>query len=223
MPADGATGQGGVLGWVAVTTTGWTWGPVWHAQGERPVRMKDVSFGRLPAPLRLLLASEGTLAGALEAFCLAPVVADVEGHEPMRLDVDHARWLHSHPGDTAVSRRTALRDAASGRLLVHADSVLLPDRLPPSFITVLADSPGGLGEAFARLSLESRRELLWFGRTPLRGLREGDRALAGPTGVSRCYRLIVDSVPVCCIEESFPDPVFGPPGSDARAGDGRVG
>jgi len=174
--------------------------------------MQDAPFDELPPPLRLLLASEGVLAGALEAYALAPVVADVEGHETMRLDADHARWLTSHPGQTALSRRTALREATTGRLLVHADSVLLPDRLPSSFLTVLADSPGGLGEAFARLSLESRRELLWFGRTPLRGLRAGDRALAGNTGVSRCYRLIVEAVPVCCIEESFPDPVFARPG-----------
>jgi chorismate-pyruvate lyase len=78
----------------------------------------------------------------------------------------------------------------------------------------LAGARGGLGQAFTALALETRRELLWFGRTPLRGLRPGDQALAGPSGVSRCYRLIVEGVPVCCIEESFPDTVIGCLGSD---------
>ncbi len=183
------------------------WGPRWHAQTERPARLSDVPFAQLPTELRLLLAYEGTLAGALEAVVLAPIIADVEGHEEMRLDADHARWLCARPGQPALSRRTALRTATTGQLLVHADSVLLLDRLPAEFVAALAQAPGGLGEAFAALALETRRELLWFGRTPLRGLRPGDRALAGSTGVSRCYRLIVDAVPVCCIEESFPDTV----------------
>ncbi len=185
-----------------------TWGPRWHAQAERPVRLTDVPFTDLPATLRLLLASEGTLAGALEAYARSPIVADVEGQEQMRLDADHARWLRAHPGEPALNRRTALRMATTGRLLVHAESVLLLDRLPPQFPSVLAAAPGGLGEAFAALAVESRRELLWFGRSPMRDLRAGDRALAGPTGVSRCYRLIVEGTPVCCIEETFPDPVL---------------
>jgi chorismate-pyruvate lyase len=185
-----------------------TWGPRWSAQTERPARLTDVPFADLPAAIRLLLASEGTLAGALEAYARAPIVADVEGQEQMRLDADHARWLDAYPGEPALNRRTALRMATTGRLMVHAESVLLLDRLPGEFCDVLAAAPGGLGEAFATLALESRRELLWFGRSPMRDLRDGDRALAGPTGVSRCYRLIVEGSPVCCIEETFPDPVI---------------
>jgi chorismate-pyruvate lyase len=144
-----------------------TWGPRWHAQAERPARLADVPFEELPTALRLLLASEGTLAAALEAAALAPIVADVEGHEAMRLDADNARWLRAHPGDTALSRRTALRVASTGRLLVHADSVLLLDRLPPEFTDTLAHASGGLGQAFTALALETRRELLWFGRTAI--------------------------------------------------------
>lgn len=184
------------------------WGPRWLAQGERPPRLSDVPFEALPADLRLLLISEGTLANALEAHQLGPIVADVEGHEQMLLDAVTARWLKAHPQDAALSRRTALRSGITGRLIVHADSVLLLDRLPRSFPEVLAAEPTGLGGAFATLQLETRRELLWFGRTPLRGLRPGDQALAGDTGVSRCYRLIVDGTPICCIEETFPDGVI---------------
>ncbi|MBK6871402.1 MAG: hypothetical protein IPJ14_02955 [Kineosporiaceae bacterium] len=184
------------------------WGPHWLAQGERPPRLADVPFESLPPDLRLLLISEGTLAQALEAHQLGPIVADVEGHEQMVLDAVTARWLQAHPGDRALSRRTALRSGTTGRLIVHGDSVLLLDRLPPTFLDVLAAEPLGLGGALATLRLETRRELLWFGRTPLRGLRAGDRALAGDAGVARCYRLIVDGTPICCIEETFPDGVI---------------
>lgn len=188
-----------------------SWGPQWLAAAERPARLRDVPFADLPAELRLLLVSEGPLAYALEAHQLGAIVADVEGHEEMRLDADHARWLRAHPNDRAVSRRTALRASSTGRLIVHADSVLLLERLPPAFLEVLAAEPTGLGGAFARLELETRRELLWFGRTPLRGVRPGDQALAGDSGVSRSYRLIVEGTPVCFIEETFPDTVVRGP------------
>jgi chorismate-pyruvate lyase len=183
-------------------------GPRWLAQAERPARLQDVRFADLPVELRLLLIHDGTLTQALEAYQLAPIIADVEGQEEMVLDVGYARWLRAQPGDRALSRRTALRQRITGRLLVHADVVLLLDRLPDTFPEVLATSDKGLGAAFARLQVETRRELLWFGRTPLRGLRPGDRALAGDSGVARCYRLIVDGTPVCCIEETFPDAVI---------------
>jgi chorismate-pyruvate lyase len=183
-------------------------GPRWLAQAERPARLQDVAFAQLPVELRLLLIHDGTLTTALEAYQLAPIIADVEGQEEMVLDVGYARWLRATPGDHALSRRTALRQRITGRLLVHADVVLLLDRLPDTFPEVLATSDKGLGAAFARLQVETRRELLWFGRAPLRGLRPGDRALAGESGVARCYRLIVDGTPVCCIEETFPDAVI---------------
>jgi chorismate-pyruvate lyase len=182
-------------------------GPRWLAQAERPPRLADADFAGLPVELRLLLIHDGTLTTALEAYQLAPIVADVEGQEEMLLDADYARWLRARPGDHALSRRTALRQRLTGRLLVHADVVLLLDRLPEGFAEVLATSEKGLGAAFARMQVETRRELLWFGRTPLRGLRAGDLALAGESGVARCYRLIIDGTPVCCIEEVFPDAV----------------
>jgi len=98
-----------------------TWGPHWLAAAERPARLRDVPFADLPADLRLLLVSEGTLAYALEAYQLGPIVADAEGHEQMLLDADHARWLRARPNDLALSRRTALREQATGRLIVHRD------------------------------------------------------------------------------------------------------
>ncbi len=189
-------------------TSGRAYGPTWLAQRERPARLADVAFGDLPVELRLLLIHDGPLAAALEAYQLAPVIADVEGQEEMLLDIGYARWLHAQPGERALSRRTALRHQRTGRLLVHADVVLLLDRLPAAFLDVLAASNQGLGAAFAELKVETRRELLWFGRTPLRGLRPGDRGVAGEFGVARGYRLIAEGTPVCCIEESFPDTVI---------------
>ena len=184
-----------------------SYGPRWLAQDERPAHVGAVDFADLPVALRLLLNTDGTLLTALEAYQLGPVRADVAVMEELVLDETHARWLHSSPGATGVHRRSALRAVGSGRLLVQADVVLLPYRLPMSFLSVLAESGKGLGEAFDRLRVQTGRDLLWFGRAPLAGLSDGDRVFAGATGVARCYRLVVGSTPVCTVQETFPDAV----------------
>ena len=181
--------------------------PRWLAQSERPARLTDVDFSALPVALRLLLIHDGTLTTALEAHQLAPIVADVGEQRPEGLDEASARWLAAAPGDPAVRRHTLLRHRMSRRLLVRAEVVLLPDRLPPGFTRVLATSDKGLGAAFARMRIETRRELLWYGRSPLLGLSPEDARTAGTTGVSRGYRLIMGPTPVCWIEEIFPDAV----------------
>lgn len=63
----------------------------------------------------------------------------------------------------------------------------------------------GLGAAFGRLKIETRRELLWYGRTRMLGLTAQDARTSAGDGTVRGYRLIVGSQPMCTIEETFPD------------------
>jgi chorismate-pyruvate lyase len=183
-------------------------GPRWLAQEARPERLTDVDFATLPAELRLLLIHDGTLTTALEAYQLAPIIADVEGQEQVLLEPDYAGWLHTEPGTPAVRRSTTLRHRISGRLLVQCEVHLLVERLPEGFLEVLAACDKGLGAAFGQLKIETRRELLWYGRSSMPGLSDPDRHTSGGSGVSRGYRLILGSTPICCIEEVFPDAVI---------------
>jgi chorismate-pyruvate lyase len=186
-------------------------GPRWLAQDARPSRLTDVDFGALPVELRLLLIHDGTLTTALEAYQLAPIIADVNGQQDVLLEPDYAGWLNARPGAPAVRRSTTLRHRITGRLLVQCDVHLLVERLPDGFLEVLAECDKGLGAAFGRMKIETRRELLWYGRTRMAkaagmsGLSAADVAASGAFGVSRGYRLILDSTPICCIEEVFPD------------------
>ncbi|HST81222.1 MAG TPA: chorismate pyruvate-lyase family protein [Kineosporiaceae bacterium] len=183
-------------------------GPRWLAQTERPSRLTDVDFASLPVELRLLLIHDGTLTTALEAYQLAPITADVIGQDDVLLEPEYAGWLHAAPGTPAVRRSTMLRHRITGRLLVQCEVHLLVERLPAGFLEVLASCDKGLGAAFGQLRIETRRELLWYGRSPMVGLSDPDRLTSGGSGVSRGYRLILGSTPICCIEEIFPDAVI---------------
>lgn len=180
----------------------------WLAQSARPARLTDVDFGSLPVELRLLLIHDGTLTTALEAYQLAPITADVEGQDDVLLEPDYASWLQATPGAPAVRRNTILRHRITGRLLVQCEVHLLVERLPDGFLEVLANCDKGLGAAFGQLKIETRRELLWYGRSPMAGLSDLDRLTSGDSGVARGYRLILGSTPICCIEEAFPDAVI---------------
>jgi chorismate-pyruvate lyase len=162
------------------------------AQHERPAQLSDLDLATLPPALRILLLSDGTLTTALEAYRLAPVVAEVRSQETIRLDAENSRPLRAEIGTEAILRRVDIRDMTTSAILVKAESILLIERLPDAFARTLADSQKGLGEALSRARLECRRELLWYGR----------EAGAGNT-IARCYRVISHGQPVLLIEERF--------------------
>src|SRR5690349_19986049 len=162
----------------------------------------------MPGELRLQRIDDGTLTTALETYRLAPITADVGLQQDILLEADYAGWLNAAAGDPVVRRSTILRHRITGRLLVQCDVHLLVERLPEGFLEVLANCDKGLGAAFGQLKIETRRELLWYGRSPMAGLGDPDRLTSGGSGVSRGYRLILGSTPICCIEEIFPDAVI---------------
>ena len=111
-------------------TVGDVVGPRWLAQDARPTRLTDVDFGALPVELRLLLIHDGTLTTALEAYQLAPIIADVNGQQDVLLEPEYAGWLNAPPGAPAVRRSTTLRHRITGRLLVQCDDEHARDSRP---------------------------------------------------------------------------------------------
>ncbi|MEV0679025.1 hypothetical protein AB0I60_21155 [Actinosynnema sp. NPDC050436] len=157
---------------------------------DPPADVLELDLRDLPGRLRALLLLDGTLTTALEAYRLAPVVVDVLSHGRIDLDEHFARWLDATPGTSALARRTALHDAHTGELLVEAETVMLPDRLPPAFPDALRVGEPGIGDALTRLRVAHRREMLWYGHDSV--------------GLVRCHRLVHAAHPVACVRESFP-------------------
>ena len=171
-------------------------------QQERPASIAEPDFEGLRSGVRSLLLHDGTLTNALEAQRFSPTIVEVRDQHETRIGHKESRWLAAAHGTLALRRQVAIRDAHTRELLVDADSVILMDRLPPTFAQVLAGSTNGLGAALLRMNLEYRREMLWCGVRTSTDRRESGSQ--GRPGLVRCSRIIHAELPVVCIQEVFP-------------------
>lgn len=174
------------------------------APSERPARLTDIDLASVSPDMRMLICHDGTLTSALEARSLTPVVVEVQSQEPVRLDRSQARLMAALAGHSGIRRRVLIRERDTGHLLVQAQSILLPERLPAAFGATIALADKGLGAALSRLALEYRRELLWFGRGSFDPLPATDTHPHDRDAIVRSYRLISGGRPISLVEERFP-------------------
>jgi chorismate-pyruvate lyase/acyl carrier protein len=173
------------------------------AQDSRPDGVQELDLDALPATLRGLLVHDGTLTVGLEALRIATVMADLRTEAITLLSDVESAWLAVRRGTIAVRRRTAIRDATTRELLVEADSLLVPERLPANFAALLSANPRGIGAAMLETKAEFRRELLWYGLGAMPADVADEQVPAGEPLVLRCYRLVHGGMPIMCIKEGF--------------------
>jgi len=164
-----------------------------HADPVASRRMSALNTAALEPFLRNLLFTDGPVTRALEVHSLLRVGVEVVNQSEIRLPVRIAHELDYSGDGVGLWRRVIIR-AADSELHIAAESYILPDRLPPGFVDVLANSERGIGESIQLLNLGSRRELLWF------NLAEG---AADSLTLTRVYRIIVDDLPAVLISEAF--------------------
>jgi chorismate-pyruvate lyase len=130
---------------------------------------------------------------AIEARSLQRVAVRVRDEHESMLDDAAAICLELPLAVAARRRHATIHVADRPAPAVFAESVIVPERLPGWFDAVLRNSSQGLGQALAAGTLESRRELLWFGL----GVREATPVLV------RAYRVLLEGRPAMLIQEAF--------------------
>jgi len=173
---------------------------------RQPEWLEPVASGSLPPPLRALLSQDGTVTTLLwaltgESVAVGPVPQAL-GHELSPSDPLLAEL--TRPQGPLIGRHIVLRGAESGRCYCLASSLLVPGRLPPEFLTVLRDTPAGIGAAMNQLALETRRDFLWQGLQPPAALGPQLRALHPAGALVRHYHIIHRGLPVVSLRERFP-------------------
>ncbi len=172
------------------------------SQSERPNELRDVALTELDPELRTLLFTDGTVTRALEARALScfsvKVIAERESPVPAAL----RRHMDLRAGASASLRRVQLHTVDAVAPLVYAESLIVPSRLPQAFLSRLASSRQGIGEALSAGRLESRRELLWFGLGTIPSWAERDLGEA-KLALVRCYRVLVADLTAILISERF--------------------
>ena len=171
------------------------------AQFARPPDLMPVNLRTLSPNQRALLVIDGTVTKFLEAITMQPIDVVIVSHEIRRLPERHD-WLEVEADTSAIAREVMLRGRHDRTLYAFAASLLVIDRLPDTVKEALTTNPGGLGRILLDSKLETRREVLWYGRQ--RSDQPRINELAGRELLSRAYRIISGGHPLMLINEQFP-------------------
>lgn len=175
------------------------------------------SIQSLPAFLRALLVTDGTVTKILEAYFWEPVVVDTLYQEFVAAESE-IPWVEVGVGDRVLLRRVRLRGGDSGHEYARADSIIRAERVPDHFRQRLIDREIGIGALIRDSGLESYREVMEVGilgrpqdQTPLSGpaaesRQDGERT--DRDSLFRTYRIIIGREPVILITETFPMALF---------------
>jgi chorismate-pyruvate lyase len=178
-------------------------GDLSKASFAKPVELDPVNLRVLSPFQRALLVIDGTVTKFIEAYAMEPVIVARLGHE-RRPVPEHREWLDLAEGAEVAIRQVAIRGAYTGALYVYAVSYVVLDRLPESVCRRLEIQGEGLGRILHDEELETRREILWFGREHLDQARVPFQAWSEGEFISRAYRIIASGKPIALINERFP-------------------
>ena len=167
-----------------------------------PDSVEPVDISTLAPMYRALLVIDGTVTRFLEAYNGEPV--DVRRHVQRAFTSDTANpWLGVEADCPLIWRESELVGEDSGRLYVFARTLLVPERLPEDVRLGMEEDHVSIGRVLAAARLETRRELLWYGRAPLVMTDQRNPGLNADCLV-REYRILAGDSAVMLIREYFP-------------------
>ena len=173
------------------------------AQQDRPAHWIDINFRTLSPFQRALLVIDGTVTKFLEAYTMEPIEVVLLENSFREFDEKHI-WLNSPSGTTTIARQVKIEGKYSRKLHAYAVSLLVVDRLPEGVKEDLKTHPGGIGRVLLKHQLETRREVLWYGREEIDNIPADVRQRTGGKFISRTYRILHKDDPFMMINEKFP-------------------
>ena len=173
------------------------------AQFAKPAQFSQVNLRALRPFQRALLVIDGTVTKFIEAYTMEPVETIRVAQERQRLSSDQP-WLEAQKGTEVLARSVYLEGKYTHSAYAYATSLVVPDRLPLPVREALLDDTGSLGRILLGAKLETRREVLWYGREQPGGVPASVPKLGDAPTISRTYRIITGGSPVMLINEKFP-------------------
>lgn len=156
---------------------------------------------------RVMLTADGTVLRILQAFAEEPIDTvklgqHFDGAGPADAGVQVS------PGTQILRRRVLLQGRHSGRNLVHAEAVVVAERVGAAFTEALLQTDAAIGSLLTRYRMETFREILATGSEPA-----GPRCRhfgIGPSApvIFRTYRIFWENRPIIMITERFPADSF---------------
>lgn len=173
------------------------------AQRSKPEELSPINLRTLTPFQRALLVIDGTVTKFIEAYTMEPIDTVRLHQETRPLSQDH-HWLGAPAGTIVIARQVLLRGKYSYTVFAYAASLIVPDRMPETSHGELEQQGGSLGRILLAGELETRREVLWYGKGHSNQLPDDVSRTIGQEFISRTYRIIAGGQPVMVINENFP-------------------
>ena len=173
------------------------------AQESRPENIRPLNLRTLSPYHRALLVIDGTVTKFLEAFTMEPIEVELLRQEEVVTESAH-RWLDADAGSRLMVREVLISSKRDRTVLAHAASLVAKERIDADLEDRLETTPGGLGRVLLGSQIETRREVLWYGRERATGIPADLELRIGSDFITRTYRIIHDSRPLMMITERFP-------------------
>jgi len=165
------------------------------------VQGANIDFQSLPAFLRVLLTTDGTVTKSLESYFWEPVLVEGLGQSYVSLE-EAVPALEIEAGAKVIHRKVQLKGKKSEQVYTRATSLIRSELLPDEIRKGLEAGIVGVGEMLRECGLETYREIVEFGCN--------ESAVDGQgSSVWRRYRITMNHRPFIQITEEFPLIVFG--------------
>ncbi len=119
----------------------------------------SLKLSELPAILRVLLTTDGTVTRSLQAYFAESVDVEVLSQSEVKLRDDDT-LLGAGAGQAVLRRRVRLIGGQTARVYAYANTFINPNHLPHALASDLATGQVGVGEIVQQRNLETRREII---------------------------------------------------------------
>lgn len=168
-----------------------------------PRGVSPLNFRVLSPYERALMVSDGTVTNFIEAYTLDPLEIVSLKQEHYKLEEPNLQ-LQVEKGVEIVHREVLIRGRFSDKFYVYAVSYYVPERLPSDLRSKLEKKKEGIGRIIRENHLETRREVLWFGKERLKNLPLEVSSVSNGYFMTRAYRIMFKNKPLILLFERFP-------------------
>jgi len=168
---------------------------------------KEIDLSKIPAFLRTLMVTDGTVTKSLEAWFWEPVRVEVSSNQLESLK-GSVEGLEVQAGDRVLQREVLLRGKLTNKVFACAHSTVSIKHLPDEIGGGLEKGEIGIGELLREKGVETYRDI--FNINYLHETPKGDALLSQLHGevVSRSYRIRVNGCAAIIVTEFFPVGIY---------------
>ena len=148
-------------------------------------------FAQLPAILRVILTTDGTVSTLLKQWFLEDILVEVLAQKETIVDEP----MGSTPS-RVLEREVVLRSKISQRELLRAHSYIYLDNIPHQLMLSIHNHPQGIGGALNETCAERLRQVTGYG------------VVTGENAVWREYKVLMQGLQLMKIREIFPIDVY---------------